>query len=162
MSRRRLIVIGNGMGGGRFVEELLARNGREQLDIVVFGEEPYGCYNRILLSSVLAGQHQPRDIVTHPPAWYAENGVTLRAGVRIERLDTTARTVLTAGGSVEPYDIVVFATGSRPVLPPIAGIEHALVFRGLDDCARIVERTRTGRRAVVIGGGLLGLEAAGA
>ena len=160
MIRRRLVVIGNGMGGGRFVEELVGRNGRELFDIVVFGEEPYGCYNRILLSSVLAGQHQPRDIVTHPPAWYAENGVTLRMGVRIEALDTAARTVRSADGSIETYHSLVFATGSRPVLPPIAGIEHALVFRGLEDCARIIERTKTGRRAVVIGGGLLGLEAA--
>ena len=160
MNRRRLIVIGNGMGGGRFVEEMLARNGRELFDIVVFGEEPYGCYNRILLSSVLAGQHQPRDIVTHPPAWYADNGVTLRMGVRVAAIDTAARTLRTADGSIEPYDLVVFATGSRPVLPPIAGIEHALVFRDLEDCARIIERTTTGRRAVVIGGGLLGLEAA--
>jgi NAD(P)H-nitrite reductase large subunit len=160
MSKRQLVVVGNGMGGSRFVEEMLARRGRDLFDIAVFGDEPYGSYNRILLSSVLAGHHQPADIVTHPPSWYAANGVTVHIGVPIDRLDTTARTVRTADGGTHAYDVAVFATGSRPVLPPIAGIEHALVFRCLEDCTRIVEHARPGRRAVVIGGGLLGLEAA--
>ncbi len=159
-NKRRLIVIGNGMAGARLVEEILARGGCDLFDVVVFGDEPYGGYNRILLSSVLAGHHQPDDIVTNPPSWYAANGVTLHAGVGIDAVDTATRTVRSADGHSQGFDALVFATGSRPVLPPIEGIEHALVFRCLDDCSRILEAGKRGRRAVVIGGGLLGLEAA--
>ena len=160
MSKRRLVVVGNGMGGARLVEELVSRGGRHLFEIAIFGDEPYGAYNRILLSSVLAGHHQPSDIVTNPPAWYAEHGIALHAGVVVEAIDTHGRTVRSSDGGVQPYDVLVFATGSRPFLPPIDGIEHALVFRRLDDCARILEQARRGRRAIVIGGGLLGLEAA--
>ena len=158
--KRRLIVIGNGMAGARLVEELIGRGGRDLFEIAVYGDEPYGAYNRILLSSVLAGHHEPHDIVTNPPAWYAGNGVALYAGVGIEDVDTTSGTVRSSDGRVSPYDLLVFATGSRPFLPRIEGIEHALVFRCLDDCARILQRASDGRRAVVVGGGLLGLEAA--
>jgi NAD(P)H-nitrite reductase large subunit len=160
MSRRRLVIVGNGMGGARLVEDLLSRGGRELFEIAVYGDEPYGAYNRILLSSVLAGHHEPSDIVTNPPQWYAAQGVALHAGIGIDAVDTTGRIVRTSDGRAEPYDVLVFATGSRPFLPPIDGIEHALVFRCLDDCARILDRAKHSRRAVVIGGGLLGLEAA--
>jgi NAD(P)H-nitrite reductase large subunit len=160
MTKRRLVVVGNGMAGARFVEELISRGGRDLFEIAVYGDEPYGAYNRILLSSVLAGHHEPHDIVTNPPAWYAANGVALHAGVGIQALETTSKIVRSSDGEAAPYDILVFATGSRPILPRIEGIEHALVFRCLDDCTRILERATDGRRAVVIGGGLLGLEAA--
>jgi NAD(P)H-nitrite reductase large subunit len=160
MSRRRLVIVGNGMAGARLVEEIIGRGGRDRFEIAVYGDEPYGAYNRILLSSVLAGHHGPHDIVTNPPAWYSGNGVALHAGVSVEAVDTASRTVRSSDGGAAPYDVLVFATGSRPFLPPIAGIEHALVFRCLEDCARILQRASDGRRAVVIGGGLLGLEAA--
>ena len=159
LSKRRLVVIGNGMAGARFVEEIL-RPGGERFDVVVFGEERYGGYNRILLSSVLAGHHRPEDIVTHPTSWYAAHGVTLHTGIRVESIDTAAKTLRAGDGRDTSYDVLVLATGGQPLLPRIAGIEHALVFRGLDDCTRIVEQAGAGRRAVVIGGGLLGLEAA--
>jgi NAD(P)H-nitrite reductase large subunit len=159
-NKLRLVVVGNGMAGVRLVEEVLARGGRDRFDISVFGEERYGAYNRILLSSVLAGHHQPHDIVTNPPAWYKANGISLHAGVRIDRVDVARKIVRSEDGRSEPYDLLVFATGSRPALPPIDGIEHALLFRSLDDCAAILERAGRRGSAVVIGGGLLGLEAA--
>src|SRR5213078_3441411 len=93
--KQRLVIIGNGMAGARLVEEVLARGGKERYEIVVFGEEPYGNYNRILLSSVLAGSHDPQDIFINPLAWYAENGVTLRAGVPAARIDRAAKLVYT-------------------------------------------------------------------
>jgi nitrite reductase (NADH) large subunit len=167
-SPHRLVVIGNGMAGVRLVEDVLARRGARAFDIVVFGEEPHGTYNRILLSGVLAGTHRQCDIVTHPRSWYEENGVTLRAGVRVERIDLAARTVFDGNGASETYDTLVFATGSVPVLPPIDGltsdtgelIRGAFVFRTVADCERMIEEAQHGAAAVVIGGGLLGLEAA--
>src|SRR5438105_4016753 len=122
MSKQRLVVIGNGMAGGRFVEELLARNGNDLFDIVVFGEERYGNYNRILLSSVVAGTHELKDIFLNSIEWYQENGVTLHSGVRVEAVDRDRRLVVAANGIEEPYDRLVFATGSKPFVPPIEGI----------------------------------------
>src|SRR5262245_2006849 len=114
--KERLIVIGNGMAGARFVEELLARKGRERYDIVMFGDEPYGNYNRILLSGVLAGSHEPKEIFLNTLHWYEENGITLHAGVRVESIDRNSRTVRTASGFEETYDRLVFATGAKPFI----------------------------------------------
>jgi len=166
-SRPRLIVIGNGMAGARLVEDVIARS-PDGFEIVVFGDEPHGNYNRILLSGVLAGTHRPQDILINPLEWYRRHGVTLHAGVRAERLDLDSRVVMGAGGVRESYDTLVFATGSQPLLPPIEGLVHddgtlkdgAFVFRTIDDCERIAARTRESRTAIVIGGGLLGIEAA--
>src|SRR6266849_9540586 len=167
-TKERLIVIGNGMAGAKFVQELLARGGGQQFDIVVFGEEPYGNYNRILLSSVLAGSHEPKDIFLNSIEWYAENGVTLHAGIRVETIDRGRNLVIAAGGVQEHYDRLVFATGSKPFVPPIAGVTNAtgrfldgiFVFRTLDDAFRIINDAAKARKAVVLGSGLLGLEAA--
>ena len=168
MSRkRRLVVVGNGMAGARLAEDVRARGG-DQFEIAVFGDEPHGNYNRILLSSVLAGSHAPKDIFINPLSWYAENGVTLHAGVRVDAIDVTAKRALGAGGIVEPYDTLVLATGSRVVVPPIANVfdaaghfkEGVFVFRTLDDCDRMLTCAAISRRVVVIGAGLLGLEAA--
>ena len=160
--KQRLVVIGNGMAGARFVEDLLARGGGERWQIAMFGDEPHGNYNRILLSSVLARSHQPADIFLNPLAWYEENGIKLLAGVRAARIDLQARIVHGMDGAAEPYDKLVVATGSRALVPPMEGMKKdgLFVFRTLDDCSRIAEFAGRCKKAVVIGGGLLGLEAA--
>ncbi len=166
--RSKLVVIGNGMAGARLVEELLGRGGGERYRVTVFGDEPYGNYNRILLSSVLAGTHAANDIFINPLAWYRDQGVTLRAGVRVTTIDTAGKRVLGADGSVEGYDKLVIATGSSAFVPPMGGIsaeggrlrEGVFVFRTLDDCNAISEYAARCKKAVVIGGGLLGLESA--
>src|SRR5437016_5985535 len=112
IGKQRLVVIGNGMAGARLVEEVLARGGRDLFDIVVFGEEPYGNYNRILLSSVLAGAHDAGDIFLNPLSWYEEHGVTLHAGARAGWIDRISKTVHAPGGVAIPYDKLVIATGS--------------------------------------------------
>jgi NAD(P)H-dependent nitrite reductase large subunit len=168
MSKQRAVVIGNGMAGARFADDLLARGGGDRFDVVMFGDEPCGNYNRILLSSVLSRSHKPDDIYINPMEWYAARGITLHAGKRVERIDLQTRRVSAAGGVTEDYDTLVIATGSSPVIPPFANLrdeqgnlkQGVFVFRTLDDCERIMQRAATSRRAAVIGGGLLGLEAA--
>jgi NAD(P)H-dependent nitrite reductase large subunit len=167
-AKRRLVVVGNGMAGGRLVDDIVRRGGGELFDMVVVGEEPHGNYNRILLSSVLAGTHRASDITINSHAWYAAHGVRLRTGARVERVFLSGKTIEIADGTVEPYDVLILATGSRPLMPPIEGLfstdgslRHGIsVFRTLDDCDRIVSSARRARSACVIGGGLLGLEAA--
>src|SRR5438093_3878333 len=167
VDKQRLVVIGNGMAGARLLEEVIARGGRDRFEMIVFGDEPYGNYNRILLSSVLAGTHEPEDIFLNSLEWYKANGITLHAGVRVESIDRQSRIAFGARAA-EPYDRLVFATGSRPFIPPIQGIAHdtgafkdgIFVFRTLDDSLQIMKRAAAARKAVVIGGGLLGLEAA--
>jgi nitrite reductase (NADH) large subunit len=167
-SRRRLVVVGNGMAGARTVEEILERGGADTFDITVFGEEPYGNYNRILLSQVLSGEEDESGIFLNSLQWYADNGIDLRAGERVVRVDTAAKVVRTEGGAETPYDVLVLATGSVPFLPPMDGMRRAdgsllpgvFSFRTLDDTRAMAAHARDHERAVVIGGGLLGLEAA--
>jgi nitrite reductase (NADH) large subunit len=162
-----LIVIGNGMAGARAVEEILARGGGEQFHITVFGDEPYGNYNRIMLSHVLAGE-EAEEIYLNPLDWYADNAVTLHAGVRVVRVDRFARKVFADDGTVLAYDKLIIATGSRTFFPPMDGMwldDRTLTpgvfgFRTMDDTTAMVEYARDHESAVVIGGGLLGLEAA--
>ena len=166
--KKRLVVIGNGMAGARLVEEVLARGGGDQHDIVMFGDEPHGNYNRILLSNVLAQSQDPRDIFLNPLEWYAENGVKLHAGVRVRGIDRRGRRLFCDHGVEERYDTLVIATGSTAFVPPFAGVRQqdgrlkdgVFVFRTLEDCDAIVARAAESRRAAVVGGGLLGLEAA--
>jgi nitrite reductase (NADH) large subunit len=166
--RARLVVVGNGMAGARLVEEVLARGGGEQFRITVLGDEPHGNYNRIMLSPVLAGESHEDDIVLNSHDWYADNGVHLRAGIRAERIDTAAKTVLGSDGSVTPYDHLVLATGSYSFIPPMTGVRRedggllpgVFGFRTIDETRALLEATGRCRRAVVMGGGLLGLEAA--
>lgn len=168
MKKKRLVVIGNGMAGARFVEELLSRGGRDQYDIVMFGDEPYGNYNRILLSNVLAQSQDAGDIFMNPLEWYRENGITLHAGVRVRGIDRRGRRLFLENGGEDRYDVLVIATGSSAFVPPFEGLagedgkykEGVFVFRTLDDCAAIIEHAGGARKAAVIGGGLLGLEAA--
>lgn len=117
--KQRLVVVGNGMAGARLVEEILARNGSDLFEIVMFGDEPYGNYNRILLSSVLAGTHDSKDIFINPLSWYEENAITLHAGRRVCAIDRARKVVQTADGLTEPYDKLVLATGSSPYVPEL-------------------------------------------
>ena len=158
--RDRLVVVGNGMAGMRTVEELLARDA-ERYEITVIGAEPHPNYNRIMLSSVLAGDKSVDDIVINPAGWYVANGIRLIAGEPVSAVDPAAKTV-TIGGQALGYDKLLLATGSKPVAPPIPGLGLAGVrsFRDIADVEAMIAAAGAHRRAVVIGGGLLGLEAA--
>jgi nitrite reductase (NADH) large subunit len=167
-NKRKLVVVGNGMAGARTIEEILARGGADQFEITMFGDEPYGNYNRILLSDVLNGSHEETEIFLNPLSWYEKNDIRLHAGVRVTNILRRARHVIGEGGITEPYDHVIIATGSLPFIPPMAGLRveggkdkpGVFTFRNLDDCRRITQYAMANRRAAVIGGGLLGLEAA--
>jgi nitrite reductase (NADH) large subunit len=167
-ARRRLVVIGNGMAGARAVEEILDRDGAELFDITMFGDEPYGNYNRIMLSHVLSGEEDETGIYLNPLDWYAENGITLHAGCRVQRIDRYAKQIFADDGTVTPYDVAIIATGSRSHMPPMDGLHRengsmlpgVFGFRTIDDTREMVAHASEHRRAVVIGGGLLGLEAA--
>ncbi|MBB5161487.1 nitrite reductase large subunit NirB [Mycobacterium sp. AZCC_0083] len=164
----RLVVVGNGMAGIRAIEEVLGRGGADMFDITVFGDEPYGNYNRILLSNVLAGSDDPAEIYLNALDWYADNRIDLRSGVRVVRIDAFARFVHADDGTSMRYDKLILATGSRSFFPPMTGLwaddktlaDGVFGFRTLDDTASMIAEAATRRKAVVIGGGLLGLEAA--
>ena len=168
MAKQRLVVIGNGMAGARAVEEVLALGGAEQFEITMFGDEPYGNYNRILLSNILSGIQDASEIFINPLSWYEENDVTLHAGARVTDIDRSSCTVLAANGVKARYDKLLIATGSRAFIPPVKGarLETGAMrpgvfgFRTIDDCNGIMETARQSKVAAVIGGGLLGLEAA--
>lgn len=168
MLKSRLVVVGNGMAGMRAVEEVLARGGAEQFEITIFGDEPYGNYNRILLSNVLSGSQDPDEIYLNPKSWYVENKIKLHAGARVTHIDRAARLVRSDRGITAQYDKLLIATGSRAFIPPIEGVkglngamkEGIFAFRTLDDCAGMIATAKHSKRAVVMGGGLLGLEAA--
>ncbi len=163
---QKLVVIGNGMAGARTVEEILARNG--DFSVTMFGDEPYGNYNRIMLSNLLAGVETEEGIFLNDLAWYQENGITLNAGVKVERIDAGARTVYDSNGVATPYDKLIIATGSYSWTPPMKNVHNpkrgyhqgVFAFRTLDDTRGMIRYARDHERAVVIGGGLLGLEAA--
>ncbi len=162
MRRIRLVVAGNGMAGMRTVEELLKLGVADRFHITVFGAEPRGNYNRILLSPVLSGEQQADDIMLHRPTWYTRRGIALHSGDPIVEIDRKRRTVRSKSGKVAQYDRLLIATGSDPIVLPLPGkdLPGVVTFRDLDDVNRMLERSGAGRRAVVIGGGLLGLEAA--
>jgi nitrite reductase (NADH) large subunit len=161
MARAQLVVIGNGMAGMRAVEELIAR-APDRYDVTVIGAEPHPNYNRILLSAVLAGEKTLDEIVVNPPAWYTEHDVCLLSGIRAAAIDRVARTVALADGKSLRYDKLLLATGSRPLAPPITGLgfPNVRAFRDVADAEAMIAAAQRGGRAVVIGGGLLGLEAA--
>ena len=158
------------MAGARTVEEILARGGAEQFSITMFGDEPYGNYNRIMLSHVLSGEETDADIFLNSLPWYIENNITLHAGVRATRIDRFSKLVFSDDGQVTPYDVLIIATGSRSFMPAIEGLRTddgellpgVFAFRTIDDTRGMVNYAQHDdhRRAVVIGGGLLGLEAA--
>jgi nitrite reductase (NADH) large subunit len=161
-ARDTLVVLGTGLAGAKVVEEVLTRD-PDRYHIRMFGAEPHGTYNRILLSTYLGGFEESARLWLNPLEWYEQRGVYVHAGVKAEKIDCRERVVVGAGGKVvEPYDRLVLATGSRPFVPPLEGsdLEGVLVFRTLDDCHAIASYAQDCETAVVLGGGLLGLEAA--
>jgi NAD(P)H-dependent nitrite reductase small subunit len=158
---RRLVVVGNGMAGMKVVEQLL-EIAPKAYDITVIGAEPHPNYNRILLSPVLAGEKRFDDIILNSLDWYREKGVTLITSDPVTAIDRRKRIVRTANARELPYDRLLLATGSKPIILPVPGkdLEGVVTFRDLQDVDAMLEAARTHKKAVVIGGGLLGLEAA--
>jgi len=156
-----LVIIGNGMAAARLCEEL-AQHALGRYAIAVVGTEPQLAYNRVLLSSVLAGDVPASDIVLKPASWWRDRGMTLRYGAAATAVDVEARTVTLSDGKALPFAKLVFATGSRAARLPVAGADlpGVLTFRDVADAALIARAARAGTRAVVVGGGLLGIEAA--
>ncbi len=157
----RLVVIGNGMAAIRAIEELRVF-APQAYDITVFGAEPHGSYNRVLLSPLLAGDHGVEGIVTHPPEWYVEQGITLHCSDPVDHIDRARRRIRSRRGVELSYDRLLMATGSVPIRLPLPGrcLQGVVTFRDLQDVDTMLAASRAGRHAVVIGGGLLGLEAA--
>ena len=157
----KLVVVGNGMAGIKAVEELI-RLSPDLYDITVFGAEPHPNYNRILLSPVLAGEQTLKDIVLNDLDWYAANDIKLYLGKKVAYIDRKKREVQTEDGVVEPYDKVLLATGSNPFMLPIPGanLPGVISYRDIADTNAMIDAAKTLKHAVVIGGGLLGLEAA--
>jgi nitrite reductase (NADH) large subunit len=156
----RLVVVGNGMAGMGCLEQILKYD--PPFHVTVFGDETHVNYNRVLLSSVLAGEKADDEIVLNSREWYEQHGIDLRVGVRITDVDPIGRTVLGNDGSRTAYDKLLIATGSTAWFPPIAGLDldGVFAFRTLDDTRELLRRSGPGVKAVVVGGGLLGLEAA--
>lgn len=159
--KQRLVVIGNGMAGIRTLEELLKMS-PDEFEITVFGAEQQPNYNRILLSPVLSGEMKFQDTVLNDWSWYQENNITLHVGKTVNKIDRFRCQVETEDGMVVPYDRLLIATGSNPIMLPIPGMNlpGVLAYRSIDDVEKMLAAAKTGKRAVVIGGGLLGLEAA--
>lgn len=165
--KKNLALIGNGMAASRLLDELLQRGATARYDITVFSEEKGGAYNRVLLGKVLGGE-DAEAITTKPVSWYDAPGLRLLDGVVVCRLDLGAKTVEVEGQSPVRYDVAVLATGSQPLVPPIDGMATGtgalrpgvFVYRTIDDCRQMRAYARAGDNAVVLGGGLLGLEAA--
>ena len=161
MAARKLVIIGNGMAPGRVLDELFAQP-TPDFDITIFNAEPRVNYDRIMLSPVLSGEKTYEDIVIHNDDWYTDHRITLHKGCRIDAIDREAKTVSAADGTVAKYDVLLIATGSSPFIIPVPGhdLPGVLSYRDLDDVNAMLDCALRGGHAVVIGGGLLGLEAA--
>lgn len=159
--KEKLILIGNGMAGMRTVDELL-KLAPDKYDITVFGAEPHGNYNRIMLSPVLAGDKTIDEIIIHDLQWYQDKGITLHTDTSIIDIDRSHQTVIADDGTKAEYDKLILATGSNPVILPIEGkqLDGVISFRDINDVNIMIETAKTHKKAIVIGGGLLGLEAA--
>ncbi len=165
MKKMKLVMVGNGMAGVRTLEELL-KIAPDLYDITVFGAEPHPNYNRVLLSPVLAGEQTLDEIILNPLSWYAAHGITLHLGKTVTQIDRVRRRVVARDGHGEEvwadYDRLLIATGSSPFMPPLpgAGLAGVIAYRDIADTQAMIDAAATYRHAVVIGGGLLGLEAA--
>ena len=159
--RQRLVLVGNGMAGVRTLEELL-KIAPELYDITVFGAEPHPNYNRILLSPVLAGEQTLEEIILNPLSWYEENGITLHLGEKVTKIDRVRRQVVAEDGTTADYDRLLIATGSKPFILPVPGkeLDGVIAYRDIADTQAMIAAAEKYQHAVVIGGGLLGLEAA--
>jgi len=159
--RLKLVLVGNGLAGMRCLEDLLDM-APDRYDITVIGEEPWGNYNRIMLSPVLSGEKSFTEIMLHSADWYAEKGIRFIAGDAAISIDRSRKQVHTEKGEIVAYDRLILATGSKPFIPPIPGaeLEGVISFRDIQDVNRMLDYCKTKQNAVVIGGGLLGLEAA--
>ena len=159
--KQKLVLIGNGMAGMRTVDALLKLSS-DKFDITVFGAEPHGNYNRIMLSPVLAGDKKLSEIIINDLQWYQDNKITLYTGKTITKIDRSKQQVLADDGTVADYDRLIIATGSIPVMLDIPGhdLEGVISFRDINDVNIMIETAKTHKNAIVIGGGLLGLEAA--
>jgi nitrite reductase (NADH) large subunit len=161
MKKMKLVMVGNGMAGVRTLEEIL-KIAPDLYDITVFGAEPHANYNRILLSPVLAGEMTLKEIMLNDVDWYEQNGITLHLDKKIIKIDRVARKVIAADGMEEAYDRLLLATGSHPFVLPIPGkdLPGVITYRDIHDTNAMIEAAGKYKNAVVIGGGLLGLEAA--
>ncbi|RJG02076.1 nitrite reductase large subunit NirB [Noviherbaspirillum sedimenti] len=161
MKKLKLVMVGNGMAGVRTLEELI-KLAPDVYDITVFGAEPYANYNRILLSPVLAGEQTIKDIMLNDVDWYEENNITLHLGKKITRIDRARRLVIAEDGTTAEYDRLLLATGSDPFVLPVPGkdLEGVISYRDIQDTNAMIEAAARHKQAIVIGGGLLGLEAA--
>ncbi|WP_100404652.1 nitrite reductase large subunit NirB [Bacillus solitudinis] len=161
MKKQQLIIIGNGMAGARCAEEII-KNSPDLFEITIFGSEPHVSYNRILLSSVLQGSTTLEDIVINNREWYSENHINLCSNESVMSINRIDKTVLTDKGHTVGYDKLIMATGSNPFIIPLPGSdkEGVLAFRTIEDCETLIDASKNYKKAVVIGGGLLGLEAA--
>ncbi len=159
--KKKLVMIGNGMAGARCIEEILRRD-RERYDVTMIGDEPYPNYNRIMLSPVLQGKTTFEEITINDWDWYQSNDIHLLANERAVAIDREAKQVTTDRGSVVPYDELIIATGSSAFILPVPGhtLDGVIGFRTIDDTKMMLEAAKRYKKAVVIGGGLLGLEAA--
>lgn len=157
----KLVLIGNGLAGMRCLEDLLDM-APDRYEVTVIGEEPWGNYNRIMLSPVLSGEKTIEDIMLHPHAWYSDKGIKFIADDPAIKIDRTRKTVHTEKGETVDYDRLIIATGSKPFIPPVQGIDlkGVISFRDIYDVNTMIKYCETKKNAVVIGGGLLGLEAA--
>lgn len=161
MKKMKLVLIGNGMAGVRALEELI-KVSPDLYDITVFGAEPHPNYNRILLSPVLAGEQTVDEIILNPLDWYTDNGITLHINKKVTQVDRTRRVVIAEDGTEAEYDRLLIATGSTPFVLPVPGkdLKGVIAYRDISDTNTMIETAKTHKHAVVIGGGLLGLEAA--
>ena len=157
----KLVLIGNGLAGMRCLEDLLDM-APDRYEVTVIGEEPWGNYNRIMLSPVLSGEKTIEDIMLHPHAWYSDKGIKFIADDPAIKIDRTRKTVHTEKGETVDYDRLIIATGSKPFIPPVQGVDlkGVISFRDIYDVNTMIKYCETKKNAVVIGGGLLGLEAA--
>ena len=158
--KQQLVIVGNGMAGVSCVEQILRQE--HGFDITIFGDETHVNYNRIQLSLVLAGEKSADDIVLNDLNWYQDNNIRARLGVKIANIDRARKVIIDEDGGVTEYDKLILATGSSAFIPPIPGVDkkNVHVFRTLDDTRDLMEKARPGLKVAVIGGGLLGLEAA--
>lgn len=159
--KKKLVMIGNGMAGMRAMEDILEA-GKDMFDITIFGEEAYTNYNRIRLAELLTGEANARDLTLNDAAWYETAGITLHQGKKVTRVDTEQQQVIAHDGSTVDYDTLIFATGSKPCMIPVPGTDKTgvVAFRNINDCQEMMAAARVYQKATVIGGGLLGLEAA--